>query len=316
MTPTQFSDTKGPPVETILEAIGHTPLIRLRRSVPSGHAQIYAKLERFNPGGSLKDRIILKMITEAERRGKIRPGDTLVAGTTGNSGIALAYMGAVKKYKVLLAMPENFSLERRKMLEGYGAEVHLTPVANGLQGALSEARELAQKRKAFFIAQFERPETMEAHRETTAPEIESALAGPIHAVVLGAGTGGSLMGVGGYFKKKGARLIAVEPAASPFLTEGRSGLHRIEGTGPGFLPPILDKRLLDEILLVTDQEAFEGAREVAQKEGILVGISSGAAFVAAKRIADPLGPEKTVLTLFPDGGERYISVKMKQERKS
>lgn len=295
-------------METILEAIGHTPLVRLRRSFPSGSARVYAKLERFNPGGSLKDRIVLRILTEAEKKGLLRPGGSLVAGTTGNSGIGLAYIGNVKKYRVILTMPENFSLERRRILETYGAEVHLTPAAEGMKGALHQARKIARERGAFLFAQFEDPETVRAHELTTAREIEEALAGPIDAFVAGIGTGGSLTGVGRVLKKRGARIVAVEPASSPLISQGRAGPHKIQGIGPGFVPPILDRDLIDEVMTVSDQEAFEGAKEVARKEGILAGLSCGAVFVACKKVARDLGTDKNVVTLFPDGGERYFSL--------
>lgn len=295
-------------MESILEAIGRTPLIPLTRVIPPAHARVFAKLERFNPGGSLKDRIVLKIVTELEKAGEIRPGETLVAGTTGNSGIALAYVANVKKYKVVLMMPEYFSLERRRMLEGYGAEVHLTPAGEGMRGAIERAREMARRQGAYFINQFERPETVAAHEESTAVEIETAVMGSIDAFVATVGTGGSLTGVGKRLKRKGAKVVAVEPAASPLLSAGKAGRHRIEGVSPGFVPPILDRGLIDEVLVVSDQQAFDGSRELARKEGMLVGLSSGAAMVAARKVARRIGPDKTVVTIFPDGGERYFSV--------
>jgi cysteine synthase A len=295
-------------METILEAIGHTPLVQLRRSFPPGCANVYAKLEKFNPGGSLKDRIVLRIIAEAEKAGRIRPGGTVVAGTTGNSGIGLAYVCAVKKYKVILTMPENYSLERRRILETYGATVHLTPASEGMRGAINRAKEIAKEKDAFLFAQFEDPETPMAHELTTAREIEDALAAPIHAFVAAVGTSGTITGVGRVLKKTGAKIIAVEPAASPLLSKGKAGPHKIQGIGPGFVPPILDRGLIDEIVTVSDDDAFAGAKEVARNEGILVGISGGAAYVACKKIARELGIEKTVVTVFPDGGERYFSL--------
>ncbi len=295
-------------METILEAIGHTPLVKLKRSFPEGSANVYAKLEKFNPGGSLKDRIVLRIISEAEREKKLKPGGTVVAGTTGNSGIGLAYICNVKKYKVILTMPENFSLERRRILETYGATVHLTPASEGMKGAINRAKEIARETGAFLFAQFENPESAKAHELTTAKEIEDAIAGSIDALVATVGTSGSLTGIGRILKKKGAKIVAVEPAASPLLSQGRAGPHKIQGIGPGFIPPILDKALIDEIITVTDQEAYDGSQEVARNEGILVGISGGAAFVACKKVARKLGIDKTVVTIFPDGGERYFSM--------
>lgn len=297
-------------METILEAIGHTPLIQLKRSIPAGCANVFAKLERFNPGGSLKDRIVLRIISEAERLGRLRPGGTVVAGTTGNSGIGLAYICNVKKYKTILTMPENFSLERRRILEVYGADVRLTPASEGMKGAINRAKEIAKETGAFLFAQFEDPETQTAHELTTAKEIVDALAGPIDALVAGVGTGGSLIGIGRVLKPRGARIIAVEPEASPLLSQGKAGPHKIQGIGPGFVPPTLEREraLIDEIVPIADDDAFEGAQEVARKEGILAGISGGAAFLAARKVARDLGPGKTVVTIFPDGGERYFSM--------
>ncbi|HSA58899.1 MAG TPA: cysteine synthase A [bacterium] len=296
-------------METILASIGHTPLIQLTRSVPPGAAKVYAKLERFNPGGSLKDRIVLRILSEAEKAGTLRPGGTVVAGTTGNSGIGLAYIGNVKKLKVILTMPENFSLERRRILECYGADVRLTPAEEGMKGAIRRAKEIAKETGAFLFAQFEDPETATAHELTTAKEILDALSLPVDAFVAGVGTSGTIMGVGRVMKGQGARIVAVEPASSPLLSEGRAGPHKIQGIGPGFVPTILDRSVIDEIVTISDEEAFEGSQEIARKEGILAGISCGAVFVAARRVARRLGTEKTVVTVFPDGGERYFSMR-------
>lgn len=302
-------------METILEAIGHTPMIKLTRSIPPGCASVYAKLERFNPGGSLKDRIVLRIVTEAEKSGRLQPGGTVVAGTTGNSGIGLAYICNVKKYKVILTMPENFSLERRRILECYGADVRLTPAEEGVKGAINRAKEIAKETGAFLFTQFEDPETQKAHELTTAQEIIDALAGPIDAFVAGVGTSGTIMGVGRVLKKKGTKIIAVEPAASPLLSQNKAGPHKIQGIGPGFVPAILDRKVIDEVMTVTDEEAFEGSQEVARKEGILAGISCGAVFVASRKIARDLGSDKTVVTVFPDGGERYFSMRKYFEKR-
>ncbi len=295
-------------MESIAEEIGHTPMVQLKRAIPSTSARLFAKLERFNPGGSLKDRIVLRILDNAEAEGNLKTGSTIVGGTTGNSGIALAYLGNVRKYRVILMMPEDYSQERRKILEGYGAEVHLTPAAEGMAGALSRARKLAEERGAFFLDQFENRETVRAHETTTAREILEALAGPIHAYVGVYGTGGSMTGVGTVLKNKGARVVAVEPASAPLLSGGMAGPHRIEGTVPGFVSALVDRRLIDEVIVVSDQQAFDAARELARQEGLFVGISSGAAFFAARRVARILGSDKTVVTIFPDGGERYLSV--------
>lgn len=286
-------------MESILEAVGHTPVVELRRSVPAGGARVYAKLERFNPGGSLKDRVVLAILTKAEKSGRLKKGSMIAAGTTGNSGIALGWIGNLKGYRVILTMPENYSLERRRMLEAYGVHVHITPAAEGMKGAIRRAREIAEKENGFFFNQFEDPETVKIHEETTAQEIEAAIAGPIAAFVACVGTGGSLSGVGAILKKKGTKVVAVEPASFP---------HKIQGTGVGFVPPILKKDLIDQTIAVGDREAFETAREIARKEGILAGISSGAAFSAARKVARNLGPNRTVVTIFPDSGERYFSL--------
>lgn len=301
-------------METILEAIGHTPLVPLKRSFPDA-AAVYAKLEKFNPGGSLKDRVVLQILSQAEKTGKLKPGGTIVAGTTGNSGIGLAYIGNVKKYRVILTMPENFSLERRRILEAYGVEVHLTPATEGMKGAILQAKkiaaELSKDKNAFLFAQFEDPETAIAHELTTAAEIVAALGGPpfkIDALVVGVGTGGTLTGVGKVLKKQGTKIIAVEPAASPLLSQGRAGPHKIQGIGAGFVPSVLDRSLIDEVIAVSDAEAFQGMKEVARNEGILAGLSSGAVFVACKKVARDLGRNKTIVTIFPDSGERYFSM--------
>ncbi len=298
-------------METILEAIGNTPLIELKRSIPEGSARVFAKLERFHPGGSLKDRIVIRILTEAERAGHLKPGSTIVAGTTGNSGIGLAYIGNVKKYKIVLTMPENYSLERRRILETYGAEVILTPAAEGLKGAIRKAKGIAAERGAFLFTQFKNPETSRAHELTTACEIEedfSSLGLRPDILVATIGTGGSLSGVGRVLKKKGCHIIAVEPSASPLLSCGWAGPHKIQGIGPGFIPQSLDRALIDEVITVSDTEAFNGAGEVARKEGILAGISCGAAFVASRKVAKRLGAGKNIVTIFPDGGERYFSL--------
>ncbi len=296
-------------METLLEAIGNTPLIELKRSLPEASARVFAKLEKFNPGGSSKDRVILKILDSAEKSGALIPGQTIVAATTGNSGIALGYLGNIKKYPIILTMPENFSLERRRILESYGVTLHLTPAAEDMKGAISLAKKIAREKNAFFLDQFENPQTVLAHQEGTFEEIKKELPENIDAFVCGVGTGGTLMGIGKALKNRGTRIYAIEPTSSPWLSQGKTGPHKIQGIGPGFVPKILDRSIIDEVISITDREAYEGAQDIAKHEGLLVGISCGAAFVGAKRIAQKLGTGKIVLTTFPDGGERYFSMK-------
>lgn len=294
-------------MESLLEAIGNTPLLRLSKSLPEGCASVYAKLEKYNPGGSVKDRVVIHLLEKAEKSSRLAARGTIVAATTGNSGIGLAYIGNRKGHKVILTMPENFSVERRKLLESYGATVFLTPASEGMKGALDRAKELCQKTDAYFFDQFENEETPKAHHQTI-QEIQKDLGKPIDFFVAGIGTSGTLMGAAQILKKNGTKIIAVEPAASPTLSQGKVGHHKIQGIGPGFVPTILERSLVDEVVTVTDEEAFLGAREVAQKEGLLVGISCGAAFVASRKIAQQLGSGKNIVTVFPDGGERYFSL--------
>lgn len=300
----------GKTIDTILEAIGDTPLVPIRRSLPEGAAAVYAKLERYNASGSTKDRIILKIVGAAEAEGRLKPGGTIVAATTGNSGIALAVHCAVKKYRLILTMPENYSLERRRLLQIYGAEVVLTPAAEGLKGAFQRAQELATREPGVLLVdQFHDPLTMLAHAETTVPETVKDLSGEkIHAYVASAGTSGNIMGAALVLRDAGTRIVAVEPEASPFISQGKAGPHKIQGIGPGFLPGFFRRDWVDEVLTVSDREAFATAKELARNEGILAGISCGAAFAAARRVAQRLGKGKIVVTVFPDGGERYFSM--------
>lgn len=297
-------------MESLLEAIGNTPLLKLGKSLPQGCAEVYAKLEKYNPGGSVKDRVVIHLLEKAEKNSqnllKSARG-TIVAATTGNSGIGLAYIGNRKGYKVILTMPENFSVERRKLLESYGATVFLTPASEGMKGALDRAKELCQKTDAYFFDQFENEETPKAHASTI-KEIQNDLGKPIDVFVAGIGTSGTLMGAAHVLKKTGTKIVAVEPAASPTLSQGRVGHHRIQGIGPGFVPIILDRTLVDEVITVTDEDAFNATQEIARTEGLLVGISCGAAFVASRKIAAQIGKDKTIVTVFPDGGERYFSL--------
>jgi cysteine synthase A len=297
--------------EAILELIGNTPLVRLRRVVEPRMATVLAKLESFNPGGSVKDRICLAMIEDAEARGLLKPGATVVEPTSGNTGIGLAMICAVKGYKAILTMPETMSAERIQILKGYGAQVVLTPAAEGMIGAVKRAEAIAKETpRAFMPQQFNNPANPEAHRRTTAQEILRAVEGEIDAFVAGVGTGGTITGVGEVLKKKhpGVRIVAVEPKSSPVLSGGAAGPHMIQGIGAGFVPQILNRAVIDEVLPVSDEHAYEASKELARAEGIFVGISAGAACWASLKVARELGPGKTVVTVFPDTGERYISI--------
>lgn len=298
--------------DDITQLVGRTPIVRLSRIAREGEATILAKLEMFNPAGSVKDRIGKAMIEDAERKGKLRPGMTIVEPTSGNTGIALAMVAAVKGYRLVLTMPESMSLERRRILAAYGAELLLTPAAKGMNGAVEAAKELLEKLgdQGFMPAQFDNPANPEIHRTTTAEEILADV--PIEtldAFVAGIGTGGTITGAGRVLKEKKPSIwiAAVEPERSPLLTEGKAGPHRIQGLGANFVPSILDRSVYDEVIDVGDVEAYEAAVELAKTEGLLVGVSSGAALVAARKVAKRLGPGKNVLCVLPDTGERYWS---------
>jgi len=298
--------------DDITQLVGRTPIVRLSRIAREGEATILAKLEMFNPAGSVKDRIGKAMIEDAERRGVLRPGMTIVEPTSGNTGIALAMVAAVKGYRLVLTMPESMSLERRRILEAYGAELVLTPASQGMNGAVEAAKKLLEELgdQGFMPAQFDNPANPEIHRTTTAEEILADV--PIEildAFVAGIGTGGTITGAGQVLKQKKPSIwiAAVEPERSPLLTEGRAGPHRIQGLGANFVPSILDRSVYDEVIDVGDVDAYLAARELARKEGLLVGISSGAALVAARMVAKRLGPGKNVLCVLPDTGERYWS---------
>src|SRR5690606_15282724 len=298
--------------DDITQLVGRTPIVRLSRIAREGEATILAKLESFNPAGSVKDRIGLAMIEDAERAGRLRPGMTIVEPTSGNTGIALAMVAAVKGYRLVLTMPESMSLERRRILAAYGAELLLTPAEKGMNGAVEAAKKLLEELgdQGFMPAQFDNPANPAIHRETTAEEILADV--PIEtldAFVSGIGTGGTITGAGRVLKEKKPSIwiAAVEPARSPLLTEGKAGPHRIQGLGANFVPSILDRTVYDEVIDVGDVEAYQAAVELARKEGLLVGISSGAALVAARKVAKRLGPGKNVLCVLPDTGERYWS---------
>ena len=297
--------------DNVLDLVGGTPMVRLNRIVPAGSAEILAKLESLNPAGSIKDRIALNMIEAAERDGRLKPGATIVEPTSGNTGIGLAMVAAVKGYRLVVTMPEDMSLARRDLLARYGAEVVLTPAIEGMTGAVYAAQELvANNGDCFMPQQFENPANPDIHRRATAREIMEAAGGEIDAFVAGVGTGGTITGVGEVLKKHNpaVKIIAVEPARSPVLQGGRPGLTAIQGIGAGFAPGILNQDILDEIIAVSDEDAIETSRRLTREEGLLVGISSGANVFASLKVAKRLGQGKRVVTVLPDTGERYLTL--------
>lgn len=290
--------------------IGNTPLVKLNSLPERRGANVFAKIEGLNPGGSIKDRICLHIVNEAERNGQLKPGYTIIEPTSGNTGIGLAMLSALRGYRCIIVMPENMSRQRCEILGSYGAEVVLTPVAGGMRAAIDKAGEIGRSvKKSYSIRQFSNPANPEAHRRTTATEILRDTPGRIDAFVCGVGTGGTLTGVGAALKAKNprVRIIAVEPAASPVLSGGKAGAHKIQGIGAGFIPPVLDVSLIDEVITVTDEAALSCRLELSAREGIFAGISAGAAVWAALRAAEKLGRGKTVVTVLPDTGERYLS---------
>lgn len=294
----------------ILSLIGNTPLVRINRLAPEGGAEIWAKLESYNPGGSVKDRIALSMIEGAEQDGKLRPGGTIVEPTSGNTGIGLAMVAAVKGYRLILTMPETMSMERRQLLQAYGADLVLTEGPRGMAGAVAKAEEISRQNPDYFMPhQFENPFNPEIHRRTTAREILEAMGGAPDGFVAGVGTGGTITGVGEVLRheNRDAWIAAVEPAASPVLSGGDPGPHKIAGIGAGFFPGVLNTEIYDEIITVTDQDAASTARELSLREGLLCGISSGAAMWAALKVSRKLGEGKRVVVILPDRGERYLS---------
>ena len=293
----------------VTELIGRTPLVKLNR-IAGDNATVVAKLEFYNPANSVKDRIGAAIIEAAEASGELKPGGTIVEGTSGNTGIALAMVGAAKGYKVVLAMPETMSLERRALLRAYGAELVLTPGPLGMKGAVEKAREIAEERGGVLARQFANPANLDVHRRTTAEEIWSDTDGGVDIVVAGVGTGGTVSGVGQVLKerKPEVKIIAVEPAESPILSGGQPGPHKIQGLGANFVPEILDRDVIDEVITRNIDQSIEFARAAATQEGLLVGLSSGAAISAAVEVANrPENAGKTVVAVLPDFGERYLS---------
>lgn len=298
---------------SVSELIGNTPLLEISRFAQRNdvHARILVKLESRNPGGSVKDRIAKNMIKTAEERGLLKPGSTIVEPTSGNTGIGLASLAAAKGYRIILTMPETMSIERRKLLAAYGAELVLTEGPKGMKGAIAKAEELVREiPNAFMPAQFDNPSNPEIHRLTTGPEIWEDTDGTVDFLVAGIGTGGTITGSGEYLKSKNpnVKIVAVEPKDSPMLSEGKAGPHKIQGIGAGFVPSILNTSIYDEVITVGNQQAFEASRQLAKTEGLLAGISSGAALHAALAIAKrPENADKTIVVILPDGGERYLS---------
>lgn len=299
----------------ITKLIGRTPMVRINRLTGPDCAEVVAKLESFNPAGSVKDRIAISMIEDAEARGLIKPGDTIIEPTSGNTGIGLAMVAAARGYKLILTMPENMTEERKALLRLFGAELILTPASEGMSGAVRIAEELAQLHGYFMPQQFQNPANPEIHRRTTAQEILEDTEGRLDAFVAGVGTGGTITGVGEVLKEKTpwVRIIAVEPARSPVLSGGKPGSHGIPGIGAGFIPDVLNLNIIDEIITVSDEDARETMLRLAREEGILAGISAGAAMWAALQVARRLGPDKRVVVVLPDTGERYLSLLKTQE---
>ncbi|PEB21209.1 cysteine synthase A [Bacillus toyonensis] len=300
--------------QSISELIGKTPIVKLNRIVESDSADVYLKLEFMNPGSSVKDRIALAMIEDAEKKGLLKEGDTIIEPTSGNTGIGLAMVAAAKGYKAILVMPETMSIERRNLLRAYGAELVLTPGPEGMGGAIRKATELAKEHGYFIPQQFQNQSNPEIHRLTTGPEIVEQMGDQLDAFIAGIGTGGTITGAGEVLKEayKDIKIYAVEPADSPVLSGGKPGPHKIQGIGAGFIPETLDVKVYDEIIQVKTEQAFEYARRVAKEEGILVGISSGAVIYAATEVAKKLGKGKKVLVIIPSNGERYLSTPLYQ----
>ncbi|MEH7236358.1 cysteine synthase A [Bacillus sp. JJ1562] len=299
---------------SIYELIGQTPVVKLNHLVDEDSADVYLKLEFFNPGSSVKDRIALSMIEAAEKKGELKPGDTIIEPTSGNTGIGLAMVAAAKGLRAILVMPDTMSMERRNLLRAYGAELVLTPGAEGMRGAVNKAEELVKEHGYFMPQQFNNPANPEVHRLTTGKEIAEQMGDQLDAFVSGIGTGGTITGAGPVLKEKypNIHIVAVEPADSPILSGGKPGPHKIQGIGANFVPGVLNTEVYDEVFTVKNEEAIEYARRSGQEEGLLVGISSGAAIYAALQVAKKLGKGKKVLAVVPDNGERYLSTVLYQ----
>ncbi len=305
------SRTRPMVANNILELIGNTPLVKLNKLTTANMATVYVKLESMNPGGSVKDRICYSMIRDAEEKGLVKKDTVIVEPTSGNTGIGLAVVCAVRGYRLILTMPETMSVERRHLLKRYGAELVLTPGAEGMKGAIAKAQEIAKQNPNSFIPQqFANPANPKIHRETTAEEIWEALDGKVDALISGVGTGGTVTGCGEVLKKRNpkVKIVAVEPKTSPVLSGGAPGKHKIQGIGAGFVPEVLNRGILDQVIQVEDQTAWKTALELVEKEGIFGGISSGANVWAALQVACDLGAGKNVVTIICDTGERYLSM--------
>lgn len=298
---------------SVIDLVGNTPLVKLNRLTGADDADVYLKLEFFNPGSSVKDRIALAMIETAEKDGNLKEDSTIIEPTSGNTGIGLAMIAAAKGYKSVLVMPDTMSLERRNLLRAYGADLVLTPGAEGMKGAISKAEQLAEENGWFLPQQFNNEANPEVHRLTTGPEIANAL-DQVDAFIAGIGTGGTITGVGEVLKERfpGINIVAVEPEDSAILSGGKPGPHKIQGIGAGFVPKVLDTEIYDEIIKVSNDDAYTFARRAAREEGILGGVSSGAAIAAALQVAKKLGKGKTVVAIIPSNGERYLSTPLYQ----
>lgn len=305
-------------VKSALDLVGNTPLLEVTKIEKKYNlkGKLFVKLEYLNPAGSVKDRIAKGMVEDAEKKGKIKPGDTLVEPTSGNTGIGLAFVAAARGYHLILTMPETMSVERRNILKAYGAELVLTDGTKGMSGAIAKAKEIAEEKGAVILGQFDNPANPQTHYETTGPEIYEALDGQVGYFLAGVGTGGTLTGTGRYLKEKNpeTKVIAIEPATSPVLSEGHGGPHKIQGIGAGFVPKVLDEKVYDEVITVDNVKPFETAKELAHLEGVTVGISSGAALYAGIQVASrEEAAGRNVVVLLPDSGDRYYSTPLYQE---
>lgn len=295
--------------DNALQLIGNTPVIKFKSSDKENSQEVYVKLEKFNPGGSIKDRAALGMIEDAEKEGLIKKGDTIVEPTSGNTGIGLAMVGVLKGYKVIIVMPDSMSIERRNMIKAYGAELVLTEGNKGMSGAIEKAEEIAKGKEGYFIPeQFSNPSNSKKHYETTAIEIISDIE-DLDVFIASVGTGGTISGIGKKLKEinKDIKIIAIEPSSSSVISGGKPGAHKIQGIGAGFIPKVYEEKFVDEVITVSDEEAYKYAREFSRKEGILVGISTGANIAGAIKVAQKIGKGKKIVTVSPDGGEKYIS---------